>query len=376
MVSGILVVTLMAGCAASKVDPKAAVDLHGTLLRPDRSVAKAINVGLFRTPDPAELLTVGVTAGAALVTCLSKQSLPICKTVQQQHTNATGTYRFQMRGEDVQGFFGQASPFSLAATLSATGPSVQSDFKIQRAALAVPTRTFWQPKQLSANVDNGQVRVEWDDLSSASGYTADFTNGDVLVWSQPAKSGDTVDPRALEDFQPAFHVTAKASEDGPDTTFETTYRSQQVRTDANAGAPSSRGAGCFVQGATAPVRLDPCPLTDGKVDTSFSSQTCPTAKPSASPPPCPANTAVWLDLGESRPVHTLFARGLSTAGLTVDTSDDGVKWTKRTTVSSPGSFEKISLPETVNARYVRLGTLRQTDPITSLTEFSVWPTAS
>jgi hypothetical protein len=131
-----------------------------------------------------------------------------------------------------------------------------------------------------------------------------------------------------------------------------------------------------VPGATGPVQLDPCPLTDGKVDTGFSPQNCPTAKPSASPPPCSPNTTVWLDLGESRPVRTLFARGLSTAGLSVDTSDDGVHWTKRTTVSSAGAFQKISLPATVNARYVRLATLRQGGPVISLTELSVWPTDS
>lgn len=374
--AGVLVVGLVAGCAASKVDPKASVNVHGILLRADRSTAKAIEVGLFRTPDPAELLTVGVTAGSALVTCLSKQSLPICKTVQQQHADATGTYRFQMRGEDVQGFFGQASPFSLAARLSATGPSVQSDFTVQRTDLAVPTLTFWQPKELSAAAENGQIRVRWDDLSSASGYTADFTDGDSLVWSQPAKSGDTVDPRALEDFQAAFHVTAKTSADGPDTTFATTFRSQQVRTGANAGAPQSRGATCFVAGATGPVRLNPCPLTDGKVDAGFPLQTCPASNAKATPSSCPPITAVWLDLGESRPVRTLFARGLSTAGLSVDTSDDGAKWTKRTSVSSLSAFEKISLPATVNARYVRLATRQQGDPITALTEFSVWPNAS
>ncbi|WP_279579377.1 hypothetical protein [Fodinicola feengrottensis] len=133
----VLLVSGVVGCAASKVDPKAMVDLHGGLLRPDGSAAPKIAAGLFRAPDPAELLTVGLTAGAALVSCLSKESLPICKTVQQQRTDANGGYRFRMRGSDVQGFFGEASFFSLAASLppagaEVAGPSVVSDFKIQR----------------------------------------------------------------------------------------------------------------------------------------------------------------------------------------------------------------------------------------------------
>ncbi|GAA1710630.1 hypothetical protein GCM10009765_69910 [Fodinicola feengrottensis] len=377
----VLLVSGVVGCAASKVDPKAMVDLHGGLLRPDGSAAPKIAAGLFRAPDPAELLTVGLTAGAALVSCLSKESLPICKTVQQQRTDANGGYRFRMRGSDVQGFFGEASFFSLAASLppagaEVAGPSVVSDFKIQRTDLSVPALTFWRPSHLAAAA-GGQVTVRWDALPSpVSGYTAEFVDGDAQVWSQPAKPGDRVDARALEDTRAGFRVTASSSVDGPDTTFAITHQSQQIRTDGGVGAPLSRGAACFVQGWTGAVRLDPCPLTDGRFGASFPLQPCSDGStPAPTGKSCPADTAVWVDLGESRPVRTIFAHGLAAAALTVDSSDDGVRWTTRKTVHALSAFEEISLPVTVNARFVRLKTTGQSAQITSLTEMSVWPTA-
>ncbi len=173
------------------------------------------------------------------------------------------------------------------------------------------------------------MTVRWDALPSpVSGYTAEFVDGDAQVWSQPAKPGDRVDARALEDTRAGFRVTASSSVDGPDTTFAITHQSQQIRTDGGVGAPLSRGAACFVQGWTGAVRLDPCPLTDGRFGASFPLQPCSDGStPAPTGKSCPADTAVWVDLGESRPVRTIFAHGLAAAALTVDSSDDGVRWT-------------------------------------------------
>ncbi|WP_163506430.1 discoidin domain-containing protein [Fodinicola acaciae] len=370
--AAVLVVAL-AGCAASKVDPKASVDLHGSLFQPGGAAASGLQVGLFRTPDPAEVLTVGLTAGSALLTCLSDNGLPICKTLQQQRTDGNGVYHFRMRGDDVRGFFGEASGFSLAARLSGpSGPGLETDFQIQRTDLRMPDLTFWRPSRLYAATDGTLI---WSRLTGSRSYFAEFTAGDAQVWRQPASPGDSVDPRALEDVRADFRVSTTMSTNGPDTSFDTTYRSQAIAAPAGPGAPESRGAACFVQGEKAPVRLDPCPVTNGRFDDNITVQKCESGGTSSAPP-CRANTAVWIDLGASRPVGTVFARGISIAQVSVSTSDDGVHWTQRKTVRPESGFEKITLDEPVNARYVRLSGPDATSQIVALTEFSVWPTVS
>jgi hypothetical protein len=369
----VVLVFALAGCAASKVDPKATVDLHGGLRQPGGAPAAGLKVGLFRTPDPAELLTVGLTAGSALVTCLSDNGLPICKTVQQQTTDTKGVYHFRMRGEDVQGFFGQASGFSLATTLSGpAGPGVETSFAIQRTNLAVPDLTFWQPREIRAGSDG---RVSWSALSGGGSYAAEFSAGNAQIWRQEAASGDRVDLRALEDVRADFRVSTTMSTSGPDTSFDTTYRSQRVAAPAGPGAPPSRGKVCFVQGETAPVRLDPCPVTNARFDDNVGAQKCEQSSKQTAPP-CRANTAVWVDLGSSQPVGTVFARGISIAQVSLDTSEDGVHWTQRKVVRPENAFEKISLDQPVSARFVRLSSPDTTGQIVALTEFSVWPGTS
>ncbi len=384
--AAVLVVALMlvAGCAASKVDPGASVDLHGTLRNPDATAASGVSVGLLRAPDPLEMLTVGLTAGAELLSCLSRHGAPICRTVQYSRTDAHGGYRYRMRGSDVRGDVGEASPFELSAALPAgrgevAGPSFQSGFEIQRTELTMPTVTFWHPSTLSASVSGRDVTVRWSDFTAPgtahpARYLTQFTDGrGSIVWSRPAGSGATLDARALEDTGTIFHVDAAVPTKGPDTTFESSYGSQSVRAHGGVGAPPSRGAVCYVRAGSRPVRLAHCPLTDGKFDASFPAQDCtgrPSASPAGSATPCQANSSLYLDLGGPQRVGAVFVHGLSGA-VVVDTSDDAVHWTRRTDVRSD-AFDAISLPRPVTARYVRL---RNPDgvAIRSLTEMSVWP---
>ncbi len=375
---------LLAGCAASKVDPGASVNLHGTLTHPDGTAAAGVGVGLLRAPDPLEMLTVGLTAGTELLSCLSHNGAPICRTVQYTRTDAHGRYRYRMRGSDVRGDLGEASPFELSAALPAgrgevAGPSFQSGFEIQRTTVAMPTVTFWHPPTLSASSSGRRVTVQWSafDVPGADRpdrYLAQFTESrGATIWSQPARSGATVDARALEDTGASFHADAAVPTKGPDTTFDSVYSSQSVRSHGGAGAPESRGADCYVRAGGKSVRLKQCPLTDGKFNASFPAQGCagqPSASPGASAAPCRANSSLYVDLGSPQPVGTVFAHGLSGA-VVLDTSDDAVHWTRRTDVGSK-EFDTITLHQPVSARYVRL---RNPDgmAIRSLTELSVWP---
>lgn len=391
-VLALLVVATGAGCEASRVDRHASVALHGSVHRPDGSAAGAIQVGLTRVPDPAEILFQGLaTVGTFGLACLGKESLPICKTAQRRTTDGNGGYRFAMKGSDVQGMFGEASTFSLAGALPAgrgqiAGPGVSSDFHVQQTDLAMPTFTFWQPSHVTATPDGRhRLTVRWSRFEvpgagTPSSYLAQFNQGAAQVWSQSVAPGDTVDGRAVEDTGASVGVDATVSRKGSGTTFHTTYATQRVGSgDPGVGAPESRGAACVVQGASGPVPLSPCTLTDGQFNASFPTQHCPgTGEPSGTPSPspsadhCTANSSVYLDLGADKPVGTVFVHGLSAGDVIVDTSDDASHWTTRAQ-GDPGSYGTLTPPSVTHARYVRL---RSADAgsIAALTELSVWPT--
>jgi len=60
-----------------------------------------------------------------------------------------------------------------------------------------------------------------------------------------------------------------------------------------------------------------------------------------------------------------------TAETVVETSDDGLKWTKRAH-QKPLEFLAFTLPAGTTGRYVRVKSANETDTIYALTEFAVY----
>ncbi len=375
---------LTAGCAQSKVDPDAQVVVRGALTLPDGSPAAHIEVGLMRVPDVGEVFFQGlVVAGTFGTACLSKRPPPVCKTIQTTKTDADGRYVFRMRGDDVQGMFGEASYFQLGAVAhrrsgERAAPSIDASFQIQRTELTVPRMRFWRPDDLSAGAGSAQVDVAWSGphgkpTSADQVHFSVAGAGAAEVWHQEAAPGDQVDARAVEDMSGTFHVTAYRELPGPDTTFDITYGSQRVGFHGAAGAPASRGSECAVRDGKGMNQLDTCPLTDGSYTKSFPPQGCDGASsPSPSAARCPANTSTQLDLGTAKPVTAVFSHSLalSSGDPVVETSDDGEHWTWRGKLD-PVEYGKLAL-HGVTARYVRLRTTGEGATIDRLNELSIW----
>jgi hypothetical protein len=377
---------LLGGCSMSKVDPDAEVSVRGTVQTADGSAAPDVRIGLLRVPDPIEVLTQGiVVAGSFGVACMSDDPPPVCRTVQGTKTDSNGGYRFRMTGDDVQGAFGQVSYFDLTAQGPAVGdqlygPTVSTSFVVQRTELDVPDLRFWVPAKMSAAADGGRFVIRWDgNAPRGRTYTVNLTRDRLAIWDQQVRSGDAVDARVLEDLTAGLHLSASATQPGPDTKFQTTYSSHGVRVTGTAGPPPSRGVRCFAHGAEGAVRLDPCPLTDGAFDRGLAQQKCSARAQSASGPGATCNDWAYLDLGSRKPVGAVFVRSASPGtSLVLETSDDATQWTERARTDL-GNFQRHTLSEEPTARYVRLrstaGGTADT-AIAGLTEVSVWPTAN
>jgi hypothetical protein len=366
IVAALIVGVSAAGCAQSKVPAAAKVTLTGRVDRQDGTPAGGLRLALTRIPDLGELAFQGIPVAATLGTaCLADDPPPLCKLLQRTQTDATGTYTVHMSGSDVQGTFNTATNFDLTAQLPAKasqvdGPSVRASFQIQRTELTVPVLRFWEPDHVSAGGDAKTVTLDWTPFRSVNEYTAHFSADGQEIWSGAADPGATMDARAFEDANGVVHISAAASAEGPDTTFQLWYTSQGIGFRGTAGAPESRGKPCVAEG-----QQSPCALTDGAFDH-------PLADPSCAQAQCAANGWVYVDLGKPEPVGTVFARANPGGALTVETSDDAKSWTVRATARDPGRFARIALPDTVSARYVRVRTAQGTR-LTGLTQLSVWP---
>lgn len=359
--------------------------VRGKLTLADGSPAAKVKVGLMRVPDVGEVFFQGlVVAGTFGAACLSDKPPPVCKIVQSTRTDADGGYVFRMRGSDVQGTFGQASYFHLGAVAPGRdgqqGPSIDTSFVIQREELTVPTMRFWQPEKLSARPGRDHIATDWspaDDIGDErDGYRVHFTvgrPGTADVWQQEAKPGDRVDARAVADLRGAFHVTTYGSAKGPDTTFRTTYASQRTGFRGAAGAPASRGDDCAVRGATGPVALDKCALTDGSYAQSFPQQRCNGGRRSSASPSsgkCAANTWLSVDLGSSKRIDVVFTHGLGLSGdAVIETSDDAERWTERGRTGD--EFGTVTLKD-ATGRYVRLRPAASATAVDRLHELSIW----
>ncbi len=346
----LVLAVLAAGCAQSKVPTDAKVTVTGSLARQDGQPAGNLRLALTRVPDLGELAFQGIPVAVTLGTaCLANDPPPLCKLLQRATTDGHGAFTVHMNGADVQGSFGTATTFDLAAQLPKSGsevdgPSVRASFEIQRVELTVPTLKFWEPDHVAVGGDAKTTTLDWSRITDVNDYTTHFSVDGQEIWSDEAEA--TMDSRAFEDANGVVHISAAASADGPDTTFKLFYTSQGVGFHGRAGAPESRGKPCIAE-------HQPCRLTDG----SFQH-------------PLPDEAWAYVDLGAPQPVGTIFARANQAGPLTVETSDDAKTWTPRAT--GDGQFAKIALPTAVSARYVRVHG-SAASKLTGLTQLSVWP---
>ncbi|MPZ26797.1 MAG: hypothetical protein GEV12_10155 [Micromonosporaceae bacterium] len=374
---------LLAGCGRSNVPDDVDVTVAGTVRLPDGSPAAGVPVGLLKEPSGLSILFEFAVTVASIGTLCLTRSVSICQGARTTTADDGGRFSFTVPGEDTKTFFGNPGSFVVAAELpagqgQAAGPGVQTRFEIDQVELTVPEVSFWEPAALAV-----ATGPQWVDYSGAERdqhgrpeFTVVVTEGDDVVWSEPAGPEGRLDARSVADLRGAVHVTAVEQREQDGVRFTTSYSTQRLAVQGAAGPPLSRGASCTVDGPE-PTVFDPCPVTDGRYADELPHQSCPapspTPGPDASPPPCTANTWVSVDLGTPRPIGAVFVHGLSVSSdVAVETSGDGVTWTTVTT-GELASYDRVELPDRPLARHLRLRTADPSHTLAGLAELSVWP---
>jgi hypothetical protein len=363
-----LALLLAAGaCTASKVNPGAVVTVTGSVQDADGRPAAGTQVLLFKEGDLGEVVTGLIVAiGTLGIACFTQQAPSFCARARRATSDSGGNFSFRLKGSDTQGSVGNADNFDL---LVRQGTGVR--FRIQQPQLTVPALRPWGAGlEVATRADGAPTSVRWPPLPSDYGsatYLVNFVDATAQrpVWGQPrASSPSQLDPRVLEDRQGRIEVDATTRQAGPDTSFDFTYRSQQVPF-RGPGAPPSRGAACSTAAeGQPPTPLRPCPLTDGDLFTGASLAGGP-ACTGCTPP---AHDSVYLDLGTSRALSLIVVRGSNTT-LIVETSDDAVTWS--TIGSVTGNPASLAPARTGRARYVRVRSPSGLD-LSGLSEISVW----
>jgi hypothetical protein len=361
-----LLLSVTAACTASKLSANAQARLTGQVLDEAGSAVSGAQLALFKEGDLGEV-AIGATlaVGTLGLACLTAQSPTVCAPIRKGLSGADGRFTFTLKGRDTQGTLNNADNFDLVVVKRRSGlepPAVASlRFRIQRAQLQLPALRLWDG-QLTLD-SNG--RATWPalpaDYGGSPSYALRFndSSGRGVVWSVPhASSGQRVDLRLLEDRSGTAEVDASVSLPGPDTTFTATYDSRGTPFSRTV-PPPSRGAPCLASTASGQVAaLHPCKLTDGDFFT-------PAQVGAGSGS---VDTAAYVDLGSSRSVALVVARG-GGGPVTLDTSSDAQTWTFYGIGS--GLLVDVASARRVVARYVRLRTTNNVD-IGPLAEISVW----
>lgn len=347
----------------------AEVTVAGTLLLPGGAPASGVTVGLLEEPDGVTaLVELTATIGTVGLICLT-ETVALCKGARKTKTAADGRYSFTMSGKDSKNILGNPARFLLSAQLP-SGAQVQTRFDLTTATIAVPATTFWEPAQLSASAAADFVSYSFSEFPSA-GYRVSLTRSQETIWSQSTSRSGKLDARVLADATADFHAIATVEKAGVGVNFTTDYHSPRIALQGKAPAPASRGRACAVAAASDVAQLDPCPLTDGRFSGTFPGQSCPPASPSPAKR-CKANTFVQVDLGTTRPVTAVFLHGLGLPAETVvETSDDGLAWTKRARQKTL-EFLAFTLPAGSTGRYVRVKSANDSQTIYALAELTVY----
>lgn len=369
-------------CSDSRLDRDADVVVTGVAKKADGSVLPQQKLVLVKELDVGEALAgltiVGSTLGFA---CLAEQPPEICRTARTSTTDATGSFRFQLKGADTQGTLGQASYFNLGTRLAAgsgelDGPSATQRFQVQSEELAVPDVQLWEPQ---VTVQAGaQSVVTTFTAPSGSAYGSNIHTGISvedssrnLVWAQDAAGGDSIDARLFEDFAGGLVATARGDGVGPGSAWFFAFRSAKHAFTGTGGAPVSRGKSCTVHQGMTPQDIAPCPLTDGNLATGFTPVSEPSTSSSSSASgtrPATANNWVRIDLGAEQDLHLVVIRNLWPASI-IEGSADGTAWTELHGAQG-GTFSVT--PVSSRARFIRVRVASESGQISSLSEVSVY----
>jgi hypothetical protein len=354
-------------CTASKLDADASVRVTGTVLDASGQPARSADVALFKRADIGEVL-VGATLaiGTLGATCFLPNGPAFCRDARKAKTDDDGKFAFALKGSDTQGTVGNANDFDLVTSVRRPGRGdlvASVRFKIQREDLEVEPLRVWDADASVTN-ESGAIRASWPTLPADYGASPSYdlrfvdTTDKRVVWNvAKATPGGRVDARLVEDRRGSVEVGASTSKPGPDTTFRFTYFAQGAPF-TGAGAPPSRRASCFASkadGQTTPI--NPCHLSDGNLYAASNLSGDGVAR-----------IAAYLDLGASKPVSLVTARG-APGTTAIETSSDATTWA----MLGPGAggLVSVALPRPVQARYVRIRTTNAVD-ISGLAELSVW----
>jgi hypothetical protein len=358
-----------AGCGFSSVDPGSSVSISGRALNAAGNPLGNARVVLVKQADLAEVVFGTVlTVGTLSTICFAPDPPAICERAQVTTTDADGRYHFEVKGSDVRGSLGTEATMNVVFSGRSSPSSTTVSFTAQETDVTVPDARVWD---LAATVTGaaGRIRLTWRPLSPSAGtdtgYSAELYDArtGAALWSQPARGGQAeLDPRLLEDRRGTVAASASAALSGGSGTGSARagYLSARLPVTGSVGAPPSRGRPCAAVtgiGKVAAYRT-PCAETDGNLG----------APAQLSAPAGATVTGVAVDLGRTRPVDLVVARGFSGQYL-VEISTDGRSW--HSVATGSGTAYSVSPAGRPAARYVRVRSAVGLDESLSA-EVSVW----
>jgi len=359
-----------AGCGFSSVDPDSSVSISGRALDASGKPLRDAHVLLIKQVDIGEVIFGSIlTVGTLSTICFAPEPPAICDKARVTTTDSDGRYSFEVKGSDTQGSLGTEATLNVVFSGRSSKSSTTVSFVAKDNEVTVPDARTWD---LAAKVSGGAGRIglSWRPLSKAAGsktsYSVQLYDADkgAVLWTQPADGSKAqVDPRLLEDRAGSVAVGATTELSGAHGAGQVraSYLSARIPVDASAGAPPSRERRCApVVGATptAGKLTTPCGETDGDL-TEPARATAGAGK---------TVSGVVVDLGRSRPVGLVVARGFSGQFL-VELSTDGTNF--RTVATGFGQAYAVSPSGRPRARYVRLRSPVGLDESLS-SEISVW----
>jgi hypothetical protein len=370
---------VLAACTASRVDPKADIDISGSVQRANGVPVRDARLALTLEGDVGDVLLAITTVGLA---CLDREAGPaICRKARIASTRSNGGFTYRIKGKDTQSTFGYSAVLSLTTALArkeneSSGSSTTYRFHVQTEKLNLPIR-LWEPS-LAGRTGSFGARIVFGRLPAglvpkqlavgSQGYTVEFTRGDEVVWRLgDARPVTVFDPRLLEDSSGTVRVIAAASNVhvseslGDEIAF--TMRSGSRAYESPLEPPDSRGRGCSVvdeRGERYPI--EPCALTDGTFAKEFMPITCSGETGCVEP----RHESAFIDLGRRVSASLVVVRGCGST-CRVEASVDGRTW--RLIGLAQTDEAAFPLTRAVPARYVRVAGSPSVD---GLTEISVW----
>lgn len=369
---------LLFSCTASRVNPKADINLSGTVQRHGGLPVAGARLALTREGDPGDVILTVASLGFA---CLADTNAPaICDDARITTAGSNGAFSYKLKGKDTQSTFGYSAVLSLTSSLPAkadevAGSSTTYRFHVQTETVGIPIR-LWEPS-VAARTGSFGARVSFPKLPpdllprqierTPPRYTIEFTRGDEIVWTLPqARPITTFDARLLEDSTGTMRVIVSASNVRVSETLGDqiafALRSGARAYESPLDPPFSRGKGCSVADEKGKrFSLSPCGLTDGDFGRAFAPSVCTGTSGCTEP----RHASAVIDLGSAVGVDLIVLRGCEQS-CRVETSTDGRTW--RSAGVAQDTEAAISFSSSRRARYVRV----VTPFVDSLTEVSVW----